>query len=162
MGPIDPNEDNRRTVHVSQPNTTRQGLWIGPHVFHMRFDTIDVRVNTKRIYHRRLYTLHFLAFGHDKSGLLSSIWVLFSARCACKRLLLSSLFMLPQWRYEMISYSPLRTVLQWKFSSAWHAIPKLSSSRFSHGKLKLANSSWCVWTAQKHSANTLANRWRQI
>ena len=96
MGPIDPNEDNRRTVHVSQPNTTRQGLWIGPHVFHMKFDTIDVRVNTKRIYHRRLYTLHFLAFGHDKSGLLSSIWVLFSTTCACKRLLLSSLFMLPQ------------------------------------------------------------------
>jgi len=26
----------------------------------------------------------------------------------------------------------------------------------------LANSSWCVWTAQKQSTNTLANCWRQI
>ena len=33
------------------------------------------------------------------------------------------------------------------------------------GKLVLANSSWCVWTAQKQSRNTLAtveNCWRQI
>ena len=30
------------------------------------------------------------------------------------------------------------------------------------GKLVLANSSWRVWTAQKQSANTLANCWRQI
>jgi len=30
------------------------------------------------------------------------------------------------------------------------------------GKLVLANSSWCVWTAQKQSANTFANCWRQI
>jgi len=29
-------------------------------------------------------------------------------------------------------------------------------------KLVLANSSWCVWSAQKESANTLANCWRQI
>ena len=29
-------------------------------------------------------------------------------------------------------------------------------------KLELANSSWCVWTAQKLLANTLANCWRQI
>ena len=28
------------------------------------------------------------------------------------------------------------------------------------GKLKLANSSWCEWTVQKQSANTLANCWR--
>ena len=103
MGPIAPNEDNRRTVHVSQPKTTRQGLWIGPHVFHMKFDTIDVRVNMKRIYHRRLYTLQLLAFEHDRSGLLSSSWGLLSATCSCKRLLLSSSFMLPQWRYEIMT-----------------------------------------------------------
>jgi len=30
------------------------------------------------------------------------------------------------------------------------------------GKFVLANSSWFVWTAQKQSANTLANCWRQI
>jgi len=29
-------------------------------------------------------------------------------------------------------------------------------------ELALANSSWCVWTAQIQSANTLANCWRQI
>ena len=34
--------------------------------------------------------------------------------------------------------------------------------RPSHGELKLANSSWCVWTAQKQSVNMLANCWRQI
>ena len=30
------------------------------------------------------------------------------------------------------------------------------------GKLMLANSHWCVWTAQKESTNTLANCWWQI
>ena len=34
--------------------------------------------------------------------------------------------------------------------------------RPSHGKLKLANSSRCVWMARKQSANTLAKCWRQI
>ena len=42
-----------------------------------------------------------------------------------------------------------------------------SLKRPSHGKLEFANSSlvnssWCVWTAQKQSVNTLANCWRQI
>ena len=31
--------------------------------------------------------------------------------------------------------------------------------RPSRGKLKLANSSWCVWTAQRLSSNTLTNSW---
>ena len=96
MAPTDPNEDNRRTVHVSQPNTTRQGLWIGPHVFHMKFNTIEVRENTNRIYHRRLYTLHFLAFWHARSGLSSSSWVLLLAVCPCMRLLFSSSSILSQ------------------------------------------------------------------
>ena len=34
--------------------------------------------------------------------------------------------------------------------------------RPSHGNLKWANSSWCVWMAREQSANTLANSWRQI
>ena len=34
--------------------------------------------------------------------------------------------------------------------------------RPSHGTLKLANSSWCVWTALKQSAKKLANCWPQI
>ena len=34
--------------------------------------------------------------------------------------------------------------------------------RPSHGELKLANPSWCEWTAQKQAANTFANCWRQI
>ena len=34
--------------------------------------------------------------------------------------------------------------------------------RPSHGKLKLANPSWRVWTALKQAANTFANCWRQI
>ena len=90
MGPIAPNEDNRRMVHVSQPNTTRQGLWIGPHVFHMKFDTIEVRVNTNRIYHRRLYTLHLFAFRLGRSEFSSSSWVFLLAMCPCMRLQLSS------------------------------------------------------------------------
>ena len=90
MGPIAPNEDNRRMVHVSQPNTTRQGLWIGPHVFHMKFDTIEVRVNTNRIYHRRLYTLHFFAFRLGRSELSSSSSGFLFAMCPCMRLQFSS------------------------------------------------------------------------
>ena len=39
---------------------------------------------------------------------------------------------------------------------------KRSLTRPSHGKLKLANSSWCVWTAQRQSAYKLANCSRQI
>lgn len=103
IGPIAPNEDNRRTVHVSQPNTTRQGLWIGPHVFHMKFDKIEVRVNTNRIYHRRLYTLHFLAFRHDKSRLSSSSWGLSLVKSPCKRLLFSSSSILLQQRDEKMT-----------------------------------------------------------
>lgn len=132
MGPIAPNEDNRRTVHVSQPKTTRQGLWIGPHVFHMKFDTIDVRVNTKRIYHRRLYTLQLLAFGHDRSGLLSSSWGLLSATCSCKRLLLSSSFMtMTIWDDDFSSPSDsLMEVLRRTFSTR-NCVTKIAS-RDSH------------------------------
>ena len=77
-------------VHVSQPNTTRQGLWIGPHVFHMKFETIEVRVNTNRIYHRRLYTLHFFALQPGRSGLSSSSWGFLLAVCPWMRLQFSS------------------------------------------------------------------------
>lgn len=125
IGPIAPNEDNRRTVHVSQPNTTRQGLWIGPQVFHMTFDKIEVRVNTNRIYHRRLYTLHFLAFRHDRSWLSSPSWGLSLVKSPCKRLLFSSLSILSQQRDETltsllffslknIAWQPTCTVWPWE------------------------------------------------
>ena len=100
IGPIAPNEDNSRTVHVSQPKTTRQGRWIGPHVFHMKFDKMEVHVNTNRMYHRRLYTLHFLVSRHDRSGSSSSSWGLSLVKSPCKRLLFSFSSILSQQRDE--------------------------------------------------------------
>ena len=88
IAPIDPNEDNKRTVHFSQPNTSLQGLWMGLHVFHIMLDTIEVSVNTKRMHHRLLYTLYFLAFEHDNSGFPLSVCEL-GVICPPKRLLFS-------------------------------------------------------------------------
>ena len=57
----------------------------------------------------------------------------------------------------------------WKAIRGAYALPLMSClqceeivRRPSHGNLKLANPSWCVWTAQKQAANTFANCWRQI
>ena len=90
IGPIAPSDDSKRTVHFSQPNTSRHDLWIGPQVFHIMFDTIEVTVNTKSTYHRLLYTLHVLSFDDDIS--LFSISVCLSGLTilsSCKSLLLS-------------------------------------------------------------------------
>ena len=51
-------------------------------------------------------------------------------------------------------------VIFWVRAVRWQSRKALK--RPSHDKLKLANSSWCVWTAQIQSANRLANCWRQI
>ena len=90
IGPIAPSDDSNRTVHFSQPNTSRHDLWIGPQVFHIMFDTIEVTENTKSTYHRLLYTLHVLSFDDDIS--LFSISVCLSGLTilsSCKSLLLS-------------------------------------------------------------------------
>ena len=90
IGPIAPSDDSKRTVHFSQPNTSRHDLWIGPQVFHIMFDTIEVTVNTNSTYHRLLYTLHVLSFDDDISLFSTSVCLSgLTISSSCKGLLLS-------------------------------------------------------------------------
>ena len=50
-----------------------------------------------------------------------------------------------------------------KVTKNWALVTKAAFTQQTEvSKLVLANSSWCVWTAQKQSANKSANCWRQI